>query len=127
MHELSIAQSLVDIVVQELAARGIGPGRLRTVRLAAGRMQGIVPDSLQFAWDVLIADTPAAGAALVVREVPILVRCKACGAEGGIEWPLFRCGGCGGGDLEIVEGRELHLESMEIEEGGPLSGDGKSD
>lgn len=116
MHEFSIAQSLVDSVLHELTARGIGPGRLRSVRLAAGRMHGLIEDSLQFVWGVLIEDTPAAGASLVVREIPIRVRCKACGALGGIPWPQFACETCGGGDLDIVEGRELHLESMEIED-----------
>lgn len=116
MHEFSIAQSLVDSVLHELAARNIGPGRLRSVRLAAGRMHGLIEDSLQFVWGVLIEDTPAAGAALSVREIPIRVRCKTCNALGGIPWPQFACEACGGGDLDIVEGRELHLESMEIED-----------
>ena len=60
MHEISICQSLVSVVLDELTQRAIGPGRLQRVRVVAGQLHQLVPDSLTFAYELLTRDTPAA-------------------------------------------------------------------
>ncbi|NQT91201.1 MAG: hydrogenase maturation nickel metallochaperone HypA, partial [Lentisphaerae bacterium] len=44
----------------------------------------------------------------------VVVRCGNCGTEGGIEMPLFECGKCGSGDLEVIGGKELYLDLLEV-------------
>ncbi len=91
MHELGIAQNLVDLVSREVAGH---PGaRVIAVRLRVGELAGVEPEALGFAFDALKAETACAGAALVVEPV-------------GAAW-------AGG---ELVAGTELDLMAIELEE-----------
>jgi hydrogenase nickel incorporation protein HypA/HybF len=65
MHELSVAQAVVDEIVGKL-----GDVRVTKVRLAIGRTAGVVVDSIRFCFDLVVQDTPLAGAELVVDEPP---------------------------------------------------------
>ncbi len=115
MHELSICQGLVDIVLKESDSRKLPPGAVRKVVVAAGIMHQVMPDSLQFYYELLTRDTPAAGSVLELKVIPVSARCNACGWEGELKIPCFRCGACDSSDLAMRTGRELHLESMDIE------------
>lgn len=116
MHEFSICQSLLDLVLEEMERRDIGPGRLRVTRVAAGRMHQIVEDSLTTIYDLLVKDTRAASSRLEIQAIPVRFRCRACGAEQEAQPPRFLCDTCGSGDVDITAGRELYLESLEIDD-----------
>ena len=118
MHEFSIGDSVVRSVIAELVRLKTPPGALRSVRVAVGVMRQIVPDTLVFAYESLSQDTPAAGSKLVLRPVPVTARCKACNWQGSLEVPLFLCGACQSGQIELITGMELQLESLEVEENG---------
>ena len=64
MHELAIAESLVDRVVERTVGR-----RVVAVTVRIGDAAGVVADALAFNFDVVTVDTPIAGARLVVEEV----------------------------------------------------------
>ena len=64
MHELAIAESLVDRVVERTVGR-----RVVAVTVRIGDAAGVVADALAFSFDVVTVDTPIAGARLVVDEV----------------------------------------------------------
>ena len=64
MHELAIAESLVDRVVERTAGR-----QVVAVTVRIGDAAGVVADALAFSFDVVTVDTPIAGARLVVEEV----------------------------------------------------------
>lgn len=65
MHELSVAQAVVDEIVAKLGAQVV-----TTVRLAVGKQSGVVVDSVRFCFDLVTEDTSLAGAELVVDEPP---------------------------------------------------------
>jgi hydrogenase nickel incorporation protein HypA/HybF len=121
MHELAIAQSLVDIVDQELKRHGAV--RLKRVKIKYGVMSAVVPEALQLSFEALTRDTEMAGTVLEAEEVPLVVRCRNCQLEFSPEtgdlmvMPCPRCGTEFG--HEIVTGRELYLEQIEIEEHPP--------
>jgi hydrogenase nickel incorporation protein HypA/HybF len=124
MHELSIAQAIVDV-----AARHAGGAGVERVHVRVGRLRQVVPSALEFAFGLVAAETEAEGAELVLEDVPAAGVCRACGGES--ELPAFplRCGVCGSLDLELVRGEELHVDALEIEEdeltpiGGMAHGD----
>lgn len=111
MHELAIAASVVEIATRHAAGR-----RVTKIHLKAGHLRQVVPSALAFSFDLVAEGTPVEGAELEIEEVPAAGRCRACGAESRQEGFPFRCGACGGLDLEIVQGEELYVESLEMEE-----------
>ncbi|RYU12027.1 hydrogenase/urease maturation nickel metallochaperone HypA [Nocardioides iriomotensis] len=63
MHELAITESLVDLVAERTVGR-----RVVAVTVRVGDASGVVPEAMAFCFDVVAAETPLAGAALVVEE-----------------------------------------------------------
>jgi hydrogenase nickel incorporation protein HypA/HybF len=115
MHELSIVESVVDAVT-ETAARYPG-ARVKSVKLRVGVLAAVVKESLEFCWELATVGTPLVGAALVVNTVPIVVHCAACGRDSEIEGvQSLRCPNCGELAADLLQGRELEIESIEIEE-----------
>jgi hydrogenase nickel incorporation protein HypA/HybF len=115
MHELSIVASVVDSVTESLAAY---PGaRVTEVRLRVGALASVVVDSLEFCWSIATKDTPLAGSALSVVTVPLVLHCAVCDADvelAGVQ--SFRCPRCGEPSIDLRQGRELEIESYEIED-----------
>jgi hydrogenase nickel incorporation protein HypA/HybF len=115
MHELSIVSSVVESVIDSLEKY---PGaRVTEVRLKVGALSAVVEDSLQFCYGIATEDTPLEGSRLVVKILPVVVHCEACGLDGEIEsLQHFRCPHCGEPASDIRQGRELEIDSFEIEE-----------
>ena len=115
MHELSIAASIVESVTDSAAAY---PGaRVKQVRLRVGALASVIEDSLQFCWELASEGTAVAGAALVIDKLPVVVHCEACGVDAELEGvQSFRCPRCGEIAADLRQGRELEIESIEIEE-----------
>jgi hydrogenase nickel incorporation protein HypA/HybF len=115
MHELSIASSIVETVTESASAY---PGaRVKEVRLRVGALASVVEDSLQFCWGLATEDTPLAGAALVINTLPVIVHCDACDLDSKLDGvQSFRCPRCGEIAADLRQGRELEIESIELEE-----------
>ena len=117
MHEMSIAQSILE-VVQEHA--GKNEHRVRIIRLRIGEMAGVVPESLRFCFEVASEGTRAQGAELLIDEIPIKCRCGHCDAEFSVERFIFLCPTCGTSDVELISGNELDVVELDVtEEGDP--------
>jgi len=120
MHELSIAASIVEAVT-ETAAKYPG-SRVREVRLRLGALAAVVEDSLQFCWEIATESTPLAGAKLVVRTLPVVIHCAQCGADSELDGvQSFRCPRCNEPAADLRQGREMEIESIEIDEPGESS------
>jgi hydrogenase nickel incorporation protein HypA/HybF len=111
MHELSIAQSIAEIVCRHAAGR-----RVSKVELKVGRLRQVVPSSLSFSFELVAQGTVAEGAELEMHAVPAVAICRECDAETELHAFPFQCAACGGFDLRIVAGEELEVESIECEE-----------
>ena len=115
MHEMAIALQIVEIAKAAVPPDMTG-AKVEYVNLRIGRLTAVVPESLRFCFGVVSRDTPLAGAELQIDEVPIVARCRSCGARSSIDEPPFVCSACGDGRLEIVSGRELTVTSIEVAE-----------
>jgi hydrogenase nickel incorporation protein HypA/HybF len=115
MHELSIVSSVVETVQESLANY---PGaRVVEVRLKVGALASVVVDSLEFCWGIATEDTALAGSRLVVVTLPVVMHCAHCDADVELDGvQSFRCPRCGEICLDLRQGRELDIESYEIEE-----------
>jgi hydrogenase nickel incorporation protein HypA/HybF len=115
MHELSIVTSIVETVTESLTAY---PGaRVLEVRLRVGALASVVPDSLEFCYGIASEGTPLEGSRLVVNVLPVVVHCERCAQDAELDGvQSFRCPRCGELCGEIRQGRELEIESIEIDE-----------
>ncbi|MGA9126542.1 MAG: hydrogenase maturation nickel metallochaperone HypA [Terracidiphilus sp.] len=115
MHELSLVTSIVETVTESLAAY---PGaRVKEVRLRVGVLASVIPESLEFCWGIVGEGTPLEGSKLVVNLLPVVVHCEPCGIDAELEGvQSFRCPKCGELCGEIRQGRELEIDSIEIDE-----------
>ena len=127
MHELAIAQAII-----EAAERHADGKRVTVVRVRLGRLRQVVPESLSFCFDCAAGATPTcAGAALEWERVDSRLRCGACGQEWDPAPPpadheaelilRFRCPNCESSDHSVVSGDELIVESIDVEEPAPAS------
>jgi hydrogenase nickel incorporation protein HypA/HybF len=82
--------------------------------LQIGPLSGVEPELLQSAFPIARADTIAAGAELVIQQMPVQVRCKTCHAETAATPNRLLCGECGGWQTELLSGDELLLERVEM-------------
>jgi hydrogenase nickel incorporation protein HypA/HybF len=110
MHELSIAQAVVDV-----AARHAGAARVVRVEVRVGRLRQVVPSALEFAFELCAHGTPADGAELVLHTVPADVRCRGCAASSEPDGFPLACAACGSLDVAVTAGEELQVESLELE------------
>ena len=114
MHELSVCQSLLKIVDAEMDKH---PGtRLLRVFVDVGRGSTIEPILLKDAFEIITTDGRHDGAELVVREIPLVGRCRSCGRRFTYEEIALGCPDCGAVDIEIESGLELDIKEIEIDE-----------
>ncbi len=110
MHELAITEAIVTEVCEH-----VGDARVRRVIVEIGRLAAVVPEAVQFCFELAATGTQVEGAALEIIDVPARGDCRQCGKriELGDSF-IGTCGECGGIDLEIVNGQELRIRSVEV-------------
>jgi hydrogenase nickel incorporation protein HypA/HybF len=113
VHELSLIASVFDVLEEK--AKEHDAARVSGVVLKVGVMSGVVPDLLESAFETYKKGTLAEGARLTIVLVPVKLRCPDCGGEAVREDTDFSCAACGSRRVEIVEGRELVVERIELE------------
>ncbi len=116
MHELSVAQSILDIVNQYVPADR--SNAVKSVKLRIGELSGVVPDSLEFCFSAIISDTPLRGTTLEIERVPFTLHCKRCSNTFTSEYGVVICPTCGGDSTEIVDGTEMQVVEIELRENG---------
>ncbi len=112
MHEFSIMQMALNQSLAE--ARRAGATRVYGIRLRVGVLSGVVPESLQFAFEALAPGTAAAEAKLTIEEVQARFWCAVC--EKGFDAVNLHseCPDCGRPG-ELRGGRELEISALEVE------------
>src|SRR3954447_24201664 len=111
MHELSIAEAIVAVTSRHAAGR-----RASAVEVKVGALRQVVPSALEFAFELVVAGSPLEGAELRIETVPATGRCSDCRAESRLDGFRFACAACGSVDLELVGGKELLVESIEVDD-----------
>ncbi len=114
MHEVSIAQGMLDIALNYCEKNG--HERIKSITVKIGKAAGVVPDSLQFAFEALKSETIAGEAVLIIDEVPVSGSCAGCGRRFSVdEAYLIQCPFCGSMSINVETGRELNIVEMDVE------------
>lgn len=113
MHELSIAQALVEQIAKTVQSEGAR--KASKVTVAVGVLSGVEPHSLEMAFPIAVEAAGLEEVDLEIVKVGSSVRCRSCGHEFEPDRPLFLCESCDSADVEIIAGRELSIRSLQIE------------
>jgi hydrogenase nickel incorporation protein HypA/HybF len=112
VHELSIAQSILEIVGQHVPREK--QHTVKAVQLLVGELSGVVVDSLTFCFGAITSGSPLERAELAITQVPLEAECRACGQRFRVEELHFSCPGCGGTEIVILAGKELQITAIEL-------------
>ena len=115
MHEMGIAMEVLRIAQESVPAEMVGV-RIQRIHLKVGQLSAVVPESLRFCFEVAAKETIADGAELAIEEIKVNARCKDCMHEWSVDEAVFVCPACDSGNIDLLSGRELNIESIEIEE-----------
>jgi len=113
VHEFGIAANIVKIAIDSIPD-DLKNMPIEKINLRIGKLSSIVPESLKFCFEILISGTRLEGADLSIEEVPVTAKCRECDFQWIVPEPVFICGKCGSGLIDIIAGRELDIFSMEI-------------
>jgi hydrogenase nickel incorporation protein HypA/HybF len=113
MHEMSIAMSIVDAVVER--TRREGGEAVTSIELVVGPLSGVVVESLRFCFSAAAKDSPADGAELLIEEPEARGVCEECGARFPVSGYHVNCPSCGKFRVRIESGEELSVKSITIE------------
>ncbi|EFC92416.1 hydrogenase expression/synthesis HypA [Dethiosulfovibrio peptidovorans DSM 11002] len=114
MHEMSLVSAILESLEKMVDENGWSS--VKSVTLRVGAMRQVIPDVMKFAFDVSVKGTPMEGAELAIISVPIKFSCRGCGAHWGEEELGYLCPFCGGTNVDMDQGMELELESLEVQE-----------
>jgi hydrogenase nickel incorporation protein HypA/HybF len=109
MHELSICNAIASTAARHADGR---PVSKVTVRI--GHLRQVVPDALQFSWEVVAGTTGLKDATLVIEQTPAIVDCLDCGVRTTLDLPILACGNCEGFDVKLLSGEELLVVSIDL-------------
>lgn len=113
MHELSITQQVLDIVLNK--AKESDAHRVSQVNLVVGDMSSITDDCLQFYFDFLSKDTIVEGAKLSFQRIAVKVKCQNCGNIFSPQNALWECSQCHQLGVEVIAGNEFYIDSIEVD------------
>ncbi|MHA1732610.1 MAG: hydrogenase maturation nickel metallochaperone HypA [Promethearchaeota archaeon] len=124
MHEFSLAQQILSTCLAT-AEHYSSVKKISKVLVQVGEFTLIVPETLRYCFAIVTKGSIAEGARLEIEKVPGKIRCNKCGYEGVAEYDenlphiglkLFECKKCKSPDTTIIEGREMKIKNMSVEE-----------
>jgi hydrogenase nickel incorporation protein HypA/HybF len=110
---MALMAGVFDIIAKYTV--GLDAKKVTKVCLKVGELTNAVPDALQAAFSVYAQGTNVEGATLEIEEIPLICCCQDCDWQGKIEKYFFICPKCTSGSLEVVSGRELRVDSLEVD------------
>jgi hydrogenase nickel incorporation protein HypA/HybF len=113
VHELSVAQNIVDIIHQSVPREELGD--VRIVRMKIGALSGVVADSLDFCFMAVVSQTPLANARLAIEQIPFAVHCNFCNKTFENDIGYVVCPECDGVETSVVSGKELQVTELELD------------
>jgi hydrogenase nickel incorporation protein HypA/HybF len=115
MHELSIAQNLIDLVTEALQKECVRS--VVRIHLQIGTFSSVLPEALAFGYELATRGTLLEGSSLAIQIIPLMFHCPRC--DRAVEPAAlhdWHCPQCSAALSQIVQGRELELIAIEVED-----------
>jgi hydrogenase nickel incorporation protein HypA/HybF len=113
MHELSIVESLLTVALEH--AERAEAEKILKINLVVGDLSGVVRESVEFYFTFLSKDTIASQAVINFNRITTRLRCRKCGEMFTPDNHSYLCPACGDRQVDVIAGRELYIESLEVE------------
>lgn len=115
MHELSIVKRFMNIAISSIPEGNTA--KVKSVTIDVGEMTDLVPRYLTKYYDLSSKDTILEGSELIIHSVPMKVLCHSCGCTyNPMLSPRRLCPECGSGDCHLLEGRDVSVSEITLEE-----------
>ncbi|MBE9168341.1 hydrogenase maturation nickel metallochaperone HypA [Pleurocapsales cyanobacterium LEGE 06147] len=112
MHEVGIMESTLEIALEQATKQKAK--RIHEIKMRIGELSGVVPEALEFAFDVVTRGTIAQEAKLNLEIIPVVCYCSSCDLQFTPTDLFYECPRCHQTSTNILKGRELELASLEI-------------
>ncbi|HEY9644388.1 MAG TPA: hydrogenase maturation nickel metallochaperone HypA [Coleofasciculaceae cyanobacterium] len=112
MHEVGMMKDLLDTAVER--AKQEGANHINEVHLRVGAASGVVPTSLELAFEVAKKGTIAEAARLETEVVPVICYCAHCNLEFQPADSLNECPECHQTGCKVQQGQEFELAFLEV-------------
>jgi hydrogenase nickel incorporation protein HypA/HybF len=113
MHEQSIVESILALALEN--AEKANANRILKIYLVVGELSGVVDEAVEFYFSFLAKNTIAAEATLSFKHIPVQLRCRKCNEIFSPDKLDLSCPNCKEQQVEIVAGRELFIDSLEVD------------
>ena len=114
MHELGIAQSILELVTETIPPEQLPS--IRKVCLLLGPLAGVERESLEFCFQAIVRDGPLHSARLAIESRALLGHCASCGRTSALERLTLQCPLCDRAPLTLSGGNELAVTSIELDD-----------
>ena len=112
MHELSLAESMRELIEQQQCEQGFD--RVTLVNLEVGQLSHVSADAMAFCFDSVMLGSVAEGASLKIIDQAGLAKCPSCGNRCAIEQLYDPCPKCGAFGLSVLQGDQVRIRSIEV-------------
>jgi hydrogenase nickel incorporation protein HypA/HybF len=113
MHELSIAEDILEMVNQNAPIEELQ--NVRNVKVKVGDMSGVVADSLEFCFQAITSETKLKNARLLIASIPFVVSCNSCKSNFTNSTGIRICPNCSGSNTMVISGLELEVTEIELD------------
>jgi hydrogenase nickel incorporation protein HypA/HybF len=113
MHEMSLAEGILQIVEDAAAQQGFK--RVTEVRLEIGALSGVEVEALSFCLDVVLKNSVADGAKVELERLPGRGFCLACSQPVEIAALYDACPQCGSYQVQATGGTEMRVKDLLVE------------
>jgi hydrogenase nickel incorporation protein HypA/HybF len=112
MHELSLLENVREILEDHALNQNFS--KVTKVTLEIGKLSCVEPEALRFGFDVVMKDSLAENAELIITELDGIGLCQQCGQQLVLETLYDPCGSCGSPYVKILQGREMKIKDMVV-------------
>ncbi len=112
MHEMSLITNILEIAAER--AHQAGDPEITAIEIEVGQLAAVEIPALRFCFQAAREHTVGAQAELVIHEIPGRGVCPRCGEESAADFFAAVCPACGQGVLEITQGKELKVRSIQV-------------
>lgn len=115
MHELSIMKNILEVVLE--SGEEMGAKKISRINIIAGAFTEFVPRYAQLYFDMISQNTIAEKAEIHIDTSPAIIKCRFCGSETQVDIRhlVMKCNRCHSEQVELISGREIMIDSIEIE------------